>query len=300
MDYCAALIGTLSANQINNGFWSWYGVTINPSPVTFGVNSSGSDDPWMQSYLAEAVARAKILFGGESFGSSITTFCSMHRKYFEGILGGTFCDLLSSAQTINVKNGSGNTTFKSNWAEVGKFPGTFVTDVWMFASFLDIVNGWISIFGSDGTTPLLPAWPFDVGSKIVSTADYFNGTVLGNAAPSPVIMETQTYYVVAVDTTNKKIKVSTTSGGPAVISVATQSRVLWNILDSGTCPAAPTSLAGIGEPFGNMANLVRAVRSYRTAADNAALKTADRNGTNVLAANSGANFSTWPMGKVTV
>ena len=60
------------------------------------------------------------------------------------------------------------------------------------------------------------------------------------------------------------------------------------------------SLSSTQEGFSNMANAVRATRTYRTAGDTGSLQTADANGTSRINAAGGTGFSSWPMGKVLV
>ena len=320
MDYAAALIGVLPAAQVNNGFWSFYNATLG-APQFSTFSSSGSDDPWMQSYLGEAFARAKILHGGELFGPAINTVVAMHEAYFAGFLN-TACTILASAQTLNVRNGSGATSFKSSWSEVGVFPTQSYLggngDVWMCAQWND-TSGWINLYTAHGSQPSWPECPFDVGATLFFTDDYFDGfNGAMNDAPSPFTMETQTYYVVATDLTNFRIKVSTTSGGSAVVPSVTQTNpVLFCILNTSSCPAsfvpvdqpgivmvmmanALTDISSTQDPELNLPNLLRAVRTYRTAGDTTALQNADTNGTARLNAAGGTDFSSWPMGKVLV
>jgi hypothetical protein len=293
--YAAALIANvLSANQVNNGFWDFYqGDAITGLP---GIYSSGSSDPWMQSYLAAALARTKILHGGESFSSAINSVVSCHQRYIAGVLSGNFCTFLSSTQTLQCRNGYGVNTFKPDWSHILKWVGSAI---WSFASFLDTATGWINLYGSDATTPEWPGVnvPFGVGAIVGFTQDYFGNPAAGtgatglpqNAPPSPFVAETAMYYVVAADTANFRIQVSATPNGSVIIPSATQTNVLFGVYDLASCPATYTpaggsSLAYIGfQGGGNMIDLQLAARSYRLAGDSSALQTADANATARLA-----------------
>jgi hypothetical protein len=301
--YAVQVLATFVPEQLNNGFWSFYG------PSTFQTNlmigRSGSDDAWMQAYLGQALGRAKILHGGEAFGADITTICNHHRKYFEGILGGSFCSILSAAQTINVRNGIGTTTtWKSNWAQVGKFS---VNNFGLSgsggealrAAFLDTATGWITITGrgSPYTTKSWPECPFDVGATIAFTQDYFAGAAdpaAPPAAPSPFVMDTQTYYIIAIDLANYRVQVSTTPGGPPVIPTATQIGVYWYHLDLASCPASyhpvdnpSLTLTHINYngQSSHLAECLTALRTYRFANDTPASQAADANSAPRVAAN---------------
>ena len=241
--YAAAMINTvLTTNEVNNGFWQFWGNTIN-NTVSQNSGSSGTSDPWMVSYMGEAWARGKLLHGGELWGGNLTTMCNMNARYFAGLLGSSFCSILSSAQSINVKNGPGVTTFKANWTLVGKFPMQGANypngDVWMNALFNDTSTGWIRLYAAHNGVASWPECPFDVGSSIIFTGDYFNGYIGPiNAAPSPFVMETQVYYVVATDLVNFRMQVSTTPNGSPVVPAATQTKpVLFNVLNTSSCPA---------------------------------------------------------------
>jgi hypothetical protein len=317
--YAAAMIKTvLSANEVNNGFWHF---TYNnrDNTASMSSSSSGSSDPWMVSYIGEAWARGKLLHGGEAWGAQLTTMCNMQRNYFAGYLSGSTCTYLCGAQTINIKTGIGATPFKSSWAAVGKFPTPAYSapyaDVWMLANFIDTSEGWIALqHAHSPTTPGFPECPFDVGASLFFTQDYFSNTIDAATpnpiAPSPFTME-QVYYVVASDPTNSRIKVSSTRGGRVVIPTSTVSGVLWCVVDTSSCPATfvpsdfPTiSLAYLtfNSPDGRMADMLRAIRTYRTAVDNPALQTAETNALTRVNSSYGAgtDFSDWPMGKVLV
>jgi len=315
MNYGAEYVSTvLSANEVNNGFWHFDAFNGGSGLNSIMISQTGTSDPWMQSYHAEAFARAKLIHGNEpSFGAACTTMCTFHARYFTGGMN-TNCSILASAQSINLKNGGGNTTFKADWGHVG----TFVFQVsapdgggiYMFANFSDTSTGWITLTTASGN-PSWPECPFGVGATLIFTSDYFNGLAGGTPAPSPFVMETQTYYVVAAEPANSRIKVSTTSGGTAVIPNSTATTVLWNILNITSCPATyvpfdnatvTAAYLGYGGADANMANLLRAIRTFRTAGpDTVALQAADATATARIAFLPGlAGFGPWPMGKVVV
>jgi hypothetical protein len=310
-EYAQALLGILPTNQITNGFWNYVQSNSN-SPQTPVAATSGTDSPWMNTYFAEVLARAQILHGGEAFGASVAAMVAMHKKYIAGI-SNAHCSILASAQEINIRNGGGSgtgATFKTSWNLVGTFPTQVAVtggDIWMFASFNDTSTGWITLFPAHSATPSWPEVPFDVGASLIFTIDYNGNTFVGQQpAPPPFVMETQTYYVVAAESANSRIKVSTTPGGAPVIPITTATTVLWCLLDLASCPATynpvPTSGAtsaylGFQDVLANMANLSRAVRSYRAANDSVDLQAADTTVTARLVS-AGVDYTTWPMGKL--
>ena len=285
--YAVEVINAMQPAKAKGGFWEFYNY-INwvwppaPRPNT----SSGCSDPWMQAYIGIVWARAKILHGGESWGSALSEMANMQQKYHIGMLTRR-CSIMSGAQTVNICYGRGTPQEYRDWSVVGTYSFQVETsggDVFQWMDFLDTTNGWITLRPAGSQTPTLPEVPFDVGATVFLTTDYFHDLVKGSNAPPPFTMERQTYHVVAVDPMGKRVKLSTTSGGPPIIPTSTASNVLWCIIDLASCPAtyhppdAPSltkSYIGYRENGGKVIWQQMAIRAYRTVGDNADLAAAD-------------------------
>jgi hypothetical protein len=97
-------------------------------------------------------------------------------------------------------------------------------------------------------------------------------------------METQLYYIVAVDTVRNRVKLSDTSGGAPIIPKSIASNVLWCIVDLALCattyasntnPSITRSFIGFRDNGGKVIWQQMAIRAHRTAGDNADLAAAD-------------------------
>jgi len=288
--YAAEVINAMPSAKANNGFWEFYNYQncVWP-PVPQSINSSGCSDPWMQAYVGIVWARARMLHGGESWGSALTIMTNMQQKYHIGMLN-TRCSILSGAQTVNICYGRSTPQTYRDWSVIGTFSTQVDNisggDVFQWMDFRDTANGWINLRSAGGTSSL-PEVPFGVGATVFLTQDYFYdnlGSVRGSLAPPPFVMETQVYYVVAVDRKGNRIKLSATPAGAPIIPTSPVSNVLWCIVNLASCPATyvsntnpsvARSFIGFANNGGKVVWQQMAIRAHRTAGDNADLAAAD-------------------------
>src|SRR5271165_5109892 len=283
--YAVEIINAMPPAKRNGGFWEFYQYQNWVWPILPQSNSSGSSDPWMMAYVGIVWARAKILHSGESWGSALITMTDMQQKYHIGMMN-QHCSIFSGDQTIDLCYGRGTQQTYRYWSVVGFYPirQDIAGDVWMFVDFLDIsLNGWINLKSARGVSSL-PEVPLDVGATIFLTEDYFGRDLGQSAAPAEFTMETQLYYIVAVDTLRNRIKLSATSGGASIIPNTIASNVLWCIVDLASCPATyasntnpsiTRSFIGFRDNGGKVIWQQMAIRAHRTAGDNADLAAAD-------------------------
>lgn len=287
--YAVEINNAMSPTKRNSGFWEFYQYQNWVRPIVPQSNSSGSSEPWMMAYLGIVWARAKILHGGEPWGSSLTAMTSMQQKYHIGMLM-AHCSILLGAQVVNICYGRGAPQTYRDWSVVGTFAhqvdNTPAGDVFQWMDFLDTSNGWINLKSAGGMSSL-PEVPFGVGTTVFLTEDYFYddpGSVTDSIAPPPFVMETQVYYVVAVDRVGSRIKLSPRPAGAAIIPMSIVSNVLWCIVNLASCPATyvsntnpsvTRSFIGFRDNGGKVIWQQMAIRAHRIAGDNADLAAAD-------------------------
>ncbi len=254
----AAVINTaMPAAQLAGGFQLFYGGFAGSLTVPL-PGSSGSVDPWMQAYIAQAWARAFLLHGTDpALIANLTTMCNFHRKFHENFIN-TRCSVMSGAQTVASKFGQGG-TFRA-WPLIGDFiNGTKFGGGANKAVFNDTVTGWITSQDDSANGPQWFAIPIDVGATLFFTRDFF-GLNTDNIAP-PFTYETL-YRIVAIDILNSRFKVCLDADGTNAVVVPSASRgptyiCIVQMAPSTGCPTSYLDLSA-SPPF---------TRAYASAAD---------------------------------
>jgi len=215
----AAVINTaMPADQLAGGFQLFYGGYLGSLTVPL-PGTTGSVDPWMQAYIAQAWARAYLLHGTDpALTANLTTMCNFHRKFHEGFVNSR-CSVMASEQTLASRYGQGG-AFRP-WNQVGVFNGSTKGGSGFFQGrFNDTVNGWVTIQGDQGGPPQWWSFPIDPGATLFFTRDMFS--LHDPNLPSPFRYET-TYRIVTTDIPNARVKLCLDSDttNKVVIPVAT-------------------------------------------------------------------------------
>jgi hypothetical protein len=207
--FAAAVINNaMPSDQLAGGFQLFYGGYLGELTVPL-PGTSGSVDPWMQAYIAQAWARAFLLHGADStLTANLMTMAAFHRKFHEGFVN-TRCSIMASAQTVASKYGAGG-GFRP-WMQVGDFVnGTEFGGNTNIANFADTTTGWITFAGDSGGGAAWFSVPIAVGATVFFTLDFFS--LATNHLPTPFVNETL-YRVVLVDLPNKRLKLCLDSDG---------------------------------------------------------------------------------------